>query len=84
MREIIRNERRAELAIEGLRYYDIKRWKAGTKYLSGTVKGAGFTTWNDTYQFDEGRDYLWPVPETQINLNANLGQNPNWTSQTPQ
>lgn len=28
--------------------------------------------------FDKSRDYLWPIPETELNLNPNLGQNPNW------
>ncbi len=78
LREIIRNERRSELALEGLRYYDIMRWKEGEKYLSGTIGGATFTTWTDTYNFNKNRDYLWPVPENQSNLNPNLGQNPGW------
>jgi hypothetical protein len=78
MRQIIRNERRSELAIEGLRYYDIIRWKAGSQYLNTTVRGAGFTTWTTSYRFDESRDYLWAVPESQYTLNPNLGQNPNW------
>ncbi len=80
LREIIRNERRAELALEGLRYYDIMRWKAGSKYLNGTIGGASFTTWTDTYQFNESRDYLWAIPESQYNLNNNLGQNPGWAT----
>lgn len=79
LREIIRNERRSELAIEGLRYFDIMRWKAGSQYLNGTVKGAGFTQWTETYTFREDRDYLWPVPEEQLLLNDNLKpQNPGW------
>ncbi|MGI6243293.1 MAG: RagB/SusD family nutrient uptake outer membrane protein [Prevotella sp.] len=81
MRETLRKERRSELAIEGLRYYDIVRWKAADKYLNGTVKGAGFTTWTDHYVFNDKRDYLWPVPQDQYNLNPNLGQNPGWTSE---
>ncbi len=80
LREIIRNERRSELALEGLRYYDIIRWKAADKYLTGTVKGAPFTTWTDTYQFNVNRDYLWAVPENEYNLNSNLGQNQNWVT----
>ena len=76
LRQVVRNERRSELAVEGLRYFDILRWKAGSEYLNGTIRGAGFTTWTDTYRFNEQRDYLWPVPENQINLNSNLGQNP--------
>lgn len=78
LKEIVRNERRSELAIEGLRYFDIMRWKAGSQYLNGTVRGAGFTTWTEEYHFNEGRDYLWPVPEEQILLNPNLTQNPGW------
>ena len=40
MRKLIRNERRCELAMEGLRWFDIKRWKAGSEYLTGNVEGA--------------------------------------------
>lgn len=28
--------------------------------------------------FNASRDYLWPIPQTELNLNPNLGQNPNW------
>lgn len=81
LREIVRNERRSELALEGLRYYDIKRWKAGTKYLNGYVFGAKFASNNtqnirlDNRQFVESRDYLWAVPLSQIDLNQNLKPN---------
>ena len=30
------------------------------------------------YQFNLDRDYLWPVPESQLVLNPKLGQNPGW------
>jgi len=30
------------------------------------------------YQFDESRDYLWPIPESQVRLNPEIGQNPGW------
>ncbi|MGO3194730.1 MAG: RagB/SusD family nutrient uptake outer membrane protein [Sphingobacterium sp.] len=78
LRTIIRNERRTELALEGLRYYDIVRWKAGSQYLQGEVRGAKFANGNssyirlDTRKFDENRDYLWSVPRSQIDLNQNL------------
>jgi hypothetical protein len=74
MRQIIRNERRTELACEGLRYFDIIRWKAGDNYLNGEIKGAGFTDYSYRYQFNN-RDYLWPVPQSQRDLNGNLSQN---------
>jgi len=78
LRTLIRNERRSELALEGLRYYDIIRWKAGKTYLDGEVNGAKFENNNsayirlDTRKFDENRDYLWSVPRNQMDLNKNL------------
>ncbi|MFZ4861247.1 RagB/SusD family nutrient uptake outer membrane protein [Sphingobacterium sp. Mn56C] len=78
LQQVIRNERRSELALEGLRYYDIKRWKAGKTYLEGKVLGAKFVNGNSQYieldsrRFDENRDYLWSVPRTELDLNKNL------------
>lgn len=77
LKTTVRNERRSELALEGLRYYDIVRWKAGKTYLDGQVSGAKYGGNNsyiklDIRRFDEGRDYLWSVPRTQIDLNKNL------------
>ena len=28
--------------------------------------------------FNKSRDYLWPIPQTELNLNPGLGQNPGW------
>ena len=78
LRTLIRNERRSELALEGLRYYDIIRWKAGKQYLDGEVHGAKFENNNSSYirldarKFDENRDYLWSIPRIQMDLNKNL------------
>ena len=82
----IRRERRVELACEGFRFNDLRRWKAGK--LVNNVKtylGArdprtgeyfevypGFTrTWNDKL-------YFYPIPTQELTLNANLKQNPGW------
>ena len=80
LRTILRNERRSELAIEGLRSYDIMRWKAGSQYFTGKPEGASFAVdLGATYKFDESRDYLFAVPQTQIDLNGNLlPQNPGY------
>ena len=80
LRTILRNERRSELAIEGLRWYDIMRWKAGSQYFTGKPEGASFAVdLGATYKFDESRDYLFAVPQTQIDLNGNLlPQNPGY------
>lgn len=81
MRDIIRRERRCELALEGLRWFDIKRWRIGKQCLDGYVLGARFINNNtenirlDKYIFDENRDYLWSVPQTQMDINPNLMPN---------
>jgi len=84
MRSLIRDERRVELALEGLRWWDIKRWKAGKEYLDGMTYGATFDGNRlqvENRSFDENRDYLWAVPMSQINLNSNLlPQNPGYSN----
>lgn len=84
LRQVIRNERRVELALEGLRWWDIKRWKAGSEYLNGPVKGCthvGGVEVLDNYVFDENRDYLFAVPQSEIDFNPNLKpQNPGYSS----
>jgi len=81
MRKILRQERNSELALEGLRWYDIKRWQAGEEYLNGTVRGARFANNNteyiklDNYKFNPNRDYLWSVPQSQMDINPNLKPN---------
>lgn len=87
MRDIVRNERVVELAFEGLRYFDILRWRIAEFVMPGNVYGLTYN--NDgtpatvqvtafTKVFDKNRDYLWPIPQTEKDLNPGLGQNPNW------
>ena len=77
MREVIRHERRIELAFEGLYYADIKRWHLAEVVNNGPVynyKGAVVSR----RTFDKDRDYLWPIPANQRQVNPHLEQNPNW------
>ena len=54
-------------------------WKIGTDcYLSGGDKGYLEPHQNITFNFDEGRDYLYPIPINDRSLNHNLTQNPGW------
>ncbi len=86
LREIIRTERKCELALEGLRIFDIRRWKIADSVMNGYVHGARFGTPGvddgfiraATRTFDPSRHYLWPVPRNEEALNPNLGQNPGW------
>lgn len=77
MRAVIRNERRIELAFEGLYYSDIKRWKTAEIVNNGPILNyQGSVITNRT--FDKDRDYLWPIPYVEIQKNPELEQNPNW------
>jgi hypothetical protein len=77
LREAIRLERRIELALEGLYYSDILRWKTAEVENSGTMHDAdGIDIVIRNFRPD--RDYLWPIPYNQTLLNPNLVQNPNW------
>lgn len=42
LRPILRNERRVELAMEGIRYWDLLRWGIAHEALNGDVYGAPF------------------------------------------
>lgn len=86
LREIVRNERRVELALEGLRIFDIRRWRIADEVLNGWVHGARFGSPSEDRgyirvverTFDEGKHYLWPVPRDERNINPNLSQNTGW------
>jgi hypothetical protein len=82
---IIRRERRTELAMEGLRTDDIRRWKIGEITLNGYAHGARFgdAAVDNGYIRAQRRtfttkDYLWPIPSSEIGLNPSLAQNPGY------
>lgn len=77
MRQMIRHERRIELALEGKYYADIKRWGIAEDAMNGPVYDAEGNVYT-TRTFNPARDYLWAIPANQIDLNPNLEQNPNW------
>ena len=103
----VRRERRVELAMEGMRLFDIYRWKEGERmgmavtgpsasvlikelgsnpYASNGLdengdviyEMASVSTGDAGRVFDETKHYLWPVPETELIKNPDLGQNPGW------
>ena len=87
MTTIIRRERRVELAMEGLRTDDIRRWKIAQVVMNGYAHGAQFSgdaTTDNGYiraqkrQFNPARDYVWAIPSGDVSLDKNLTQNPNY------
>ncbi len=76
MRTRIRHERRVEFALEGIRYFDLRRWGIAVQKLDGFVPNplqpAVKTKYKANYEF-------WPIPQTEIDRNApELVQNPGY------
>lgn len=83
----VRNERRVELAFEGHRFYDIRRWKIASSENVRNIYGIRIIKNNSSYRYEkvllqhshwEDKMYLFPYPQNEIYLNPNLGQNPGW------
>lgn len=124
----IRRERRIEMFLEGLRWYDMLRWKEGRKFTkpvhgaylwvgdhdlngdgeidlvvySGSrppmLPGRQYISTSDlnltngtsgeivvnphiTRRWNEDRDYYYPIPIQELQLNTNLVQNPGWATE---
>jgi hypothetical protein len=88
-RTLVRRERRVELALEPFRLYDIRRWKIAETVMPGKAIGIlnyfdrsradfGQNILVETRSFSAGRDYLWPIPQSDLDINGNLRQNANW------
>jgi hypothetical protein len=79
LREKLRHERRIETVFEGLRYYDIIRWRIAGQVKKGNVYGARLRAINPdgTNKFVEERFwndkmYLFPIPQGAIDRNSKL------------
>lgn len=69
LRDIIRHERRIELAMEHDRFFDIVRWGISQSVMSAAGKS----------NFSASRDNLLPIPQAQIDLSKGvLTQNPGY------
>lgn len=87
MREAIHAERRVELAFEGHRFWDVRRWKIAeqteNKMMNGMeVRRAGS---NVSYTIFPVRKhnfrmamYLWAIPQSETAKSPELTQNPSW------
>lgn len=113
LRSIVRRERKVELAGEGLRLFDMRRWKIGEKAMNGILFGKALNRTiyrtlpkpvldeNSTPSYDsfnallavvgnfkimdnprifKSHHYLWPIPQTELDVNKNPGftQNPGY------
>jgi hypothetical protein len=80
----LRNERRVELAFEDHRFWDIRRWKIADQtkniYAVNVTRNPNLSLnyevkLLETRIFDENRNYLYPIPQSEIFRNPNIKQN---------
>ncbi|CAG5000319.1 SusD-like protein P38 [Dyadobacter sp. CECT 9275] len=90
MRVAIQRERRVELAFEERRWFDLIRLKLAEKNLNGTLHAMKIEVVNGktvytvipapegTKIFYANKNYLLPIPQSAMNQNTKLVQNPNY------
>ncbi|MBD1422783.1 RagB/SusD family nutrient uptake outer membrane protein [Sphingobacterium chuzhouense] len=87
LREIIQRERAIDMAFEGERFWDLRRWRTAPDELNQPITGwdvdqnntIGF--YRERVLFDQQfrvKDYFWPIQQQDLIVNKNLVQNPGW------
>lgn len=87
MRKIIQQERMIELAFEGQRFWDVRRWKLAQELWTRPQMRWGNSRIAEEYAVPEEyterreftfKDYLWPISDYDIRVNSNLEQTYGW------
>lgn len=92
LREAVRRERRVELCTEGQRFFDVRRWMVAEK--DGYKQGGDFYGLNmfgptgdrnafykkvlSEHRIFEKKNYLYPIPLSQVQISKQMVQNPLW------
>lgn len=81
----VKNERRVELAFEGHRFWDLRRWKeldeSKNIYAVKITKNGDEISYKKTTldsRTIEDKLYFYPIANTELFKNDNLKQNPGW------
>ena len=90
MRDLIRRERQVELAFETHRFFDTRRWLIGEETNGQPFYGMNIFATSDAPGSDfwqryrhesrvfEPKHYLYPIPQSELERNNLLVQNPLW------
>lgn len=83
---VLRRERRVELAFEGHRFWDIRRWMIGED-TQKNIYGAEIVKSGDNVNYSlklvetrvwDNKMNLYPIPQREIYINKKLTQNSGW------
>lgn len=87
LRSIIHRERLIELAFEGQRFWDLRRWKEAYSQLNQPITGWTLEESTEANYYKERllfsqtfgiRDYFWPIADDEIYADNNIVQNFGW------
>lgn len=93
MRELIKRERQVEFALEGRRFFDLRRWGDLVSTMASPFSVLNvdarsneqqkfYTRTISSYQYSlynvTNKMCLYPIKQTRIDKNAKLDQNPGW------
>lgn len=87
LRNIVRQERTVEMALEGERFWDLRRWKTAADEYNAPITGWDTSQENPEAYYREKtifrqsfslKDYFWPIRQYDLIVNKNLVQNPGW------
>ena len=80
--ELIRKEKRIELSFENCRYFDVRRWGLVNEYFNKAIHGMNVNyDGNEFFKRTEivkrifDRQYFFPIPQGEIDIDKNLVQN---------
>lgn len=84
--KIVKNERRVELAFEGHRFWDVRRWKEldktaeiyGVKVVKDAAGEFKYTKFLYEKRPVSDKMYFFPISDRELHNNPNLKQNENW------
>ena len=89
MRDIVRQERMIEFYLENQNFWDMRRWLLAGKFFNKKAQGmninaatikdfAQLTEVEFERKFTSPTNYLLPLPNSDLNTNANLVNNPGY------
>jgi len=75
----VRVEQRLEFAMEGMRFFDLRRWGIDNEVLNAFIaQDVQFRTFMTGAVYNATEDDYWPLPESQLDIQDVLQQDPSF------